>query len=79
MHLVTKFDWNTISSKGVISNYSRKITPICCHACRVNHLREEAENRYVNRLTIEPQTFCDLKVIEVKTTKIQQKSTVCNN
>ena len=26
-------------------------------------LREEAENRWVNRLTIEPQTFCDLRKI----------------
>ena len=40
-----------------------------------NRLWEEAENRYVVRLTIEPQTFCSLKVIKLKTTKIQQKKT----
>ena len=57
-HLSTNFGWNTINRQRVISDYSRKITPICCHAYRVNRLREEAENRWVNRLTIEPQTFC---------------------
>ena len=56
---------------GVISNYLRKITPIFCHAYRVNHLWEEVENQWVNRLTIEPQTFCGLKEIKLKTTKIQ--------
>ena len=35
-----------------MSDYSRKITPICCHAYRVNHVWEEAENWWVNRLTI---------------------------
>ena len=63
-----------------MSDYSRKITPICCHAYRVNRVWEEAENRWVNRLTIEPQTFFGLKEIELKkqedTTK---KPTVCNN
>ena len=72
-HLGTKFGWNTINSEGVISNYSRKIAPICCHAYRVNHLWKEAENWWVNRLTIEPQTFCGLKEIELKTRKIQQQ------
>ena len=38
-------------------DYSRKITPICCHAYRVNLVWEEAENRWVIRLTIEAQTF----------------------
>ena len=40
-----------------------KIIPICCHAYRVNRVWEEAENRWVIRLTIEPQTFCGLKEI----------------
>ena len=63
-----------------MSDYSRKITPICCHAYRVNRVWEEAENRWVNRLTIEPQTFCGLKEIELKNRKIQRKKpTVCNN
>ena len=62
-----------INRHRVISDYSRKITPICCHIYRVNRLREEAENWWVNRLTIEPQTFCSLKEIELKTTKIQQQ------
>ena len=48
-----------------------KITPICYHTYRVNHVWEEAENWCVNRLTIEPQTFCGLKEIELKTRKIQ--------
>ena len=54
-----------------MGDYSRKITPICCHAYRVNRVWEVAENRLVNRLTIEPQTFCGLKEIELKTRKIQ--------
>ena len=37
-----------------------------CHAYRVNRFWEEAENRWVNRLTIEPQTFCGLKEIRAK-------------
>ena len=60
-----------------MSDYSRKITPICCHAYSVNRLQEEAENRWVNRLAIVPQTFCDLKEIELKTRKIQQKNQQC--
>ena len=60
-----------------MSDYSRKITPICCHAYRVNREWEEAENWWVNRLTIEPQTFCGLKEIELKTRKIQRKNQQC--
>ena len=76
-HLCTNFGWNTINRQRVISDYSRKITPICCHAYRVNRVWEEAENRWVNRLTIEPQTFCGLKEIELKTRKIQRKNQQC--
>ena len=73
-HLGSNFGWNTIN------DYSRKITPICCHAYRVSRIWEEADNRWVNRLTIEPQTFCGLKEIELKTRKIQRKKpTVCKN
>ena len=61
-------------------DYSRKLTPICCQAYRVNRVWEKAENRWVNGLTIEPQTYCGLKEIEPKARKIQQKkTTVCNN
>ena len=60
-----------------MSDYSRQITPICCHAYRVNRVWEEAENRWVNRLTIEPQTFCGLKKIELKNRKIQRKNQQC--
>ena len=60
-----------------MSDYSRKITPICCHAYRVNRIWEEAENWWVNRLTIEPQTFCGWKEIELKTRKIQRKNQQC--
>ena len=71
-HLCTNFGWNTINRQRVTSDYSGKITPIlCCHAYRVNRLWEEAENQWVNRLGIEPQTFCGLKEIELKTRKIQ--------
>ena len=70
-HLSTNFGWNTINRQRVMSDYSRKITPICCHAYRVNRVWEEAENRWMNRLTIEPQTCCSLKGIELKTRNIQ--------
>ena len=60
-----------------MSDHSQKITPICCHAYRINRVREEAENWWVNRLTIEPPTFCGLKEIELKTRKIQQKNQQC--
>ena len=60
-----------------MSDYSRQITPICCHAYRVNRVWEEAENRWVNRLTIEPQTFCGLKEIELTNRKIQRKNQQC--
>ena len=43
-HLGTNFSWNTINRQRIMSDYSRKITPICCHAYRVNRVWEEAEN-----------------------------------
>ena len=73
-HLGTSFGWNTINRQRVMSDYSQKITPICCHAYRVNRVWEEADNQWVNRLTIEPQTFCGLKEIELKNRKIKQKT-----
>ena len=76
-HLGTKFGQNTINTCKVIRNYSRKITPICCHAHRVNREWQEAENWYRGRLSSEPQTFCGLKGIELKTMKIQQKNQQC--
>ena len=76
-HLGTNFGWITINRRRVMSNYSRKITPICCHAHSVNRVWEEAENRWVNRLTIESQTFCGLKEIELKNRKIQRKNQQC--
>ena len=47
-----------------------KITPICCHAHRVNHTWQEAKNWYTVRVTIQ-QTFCDSKEIELNTINIQ--------
>ena len=76
-HLCTNIGWNTINRQRVMNDYSRKISPICCHAYRVNRVWEEAENRWVNRLTIEPKTFCGLKEIELKTRKIQRKNQQC--
>ena len=76
-HLGTNIGWNTINRQRVMSDYARKITPICCHAYRVNRVWEEAEYRWVNRLTIEPQTFCGLKEIELKTRKIERNNQQC--
>ena len=70
-HLGTNFGWNTVNRQRGMSDYSQKITPTCCQAYRVNRVWEEAENRWVNRLTIEPQTFCGLKEIKLKIKKIQ--------
>ena len=60
-----------------MSDYSPKLTPICCYAYRVNRVWGKAENWWVNRLTIEPQTFCGLKEIELKTRKIERKNQQC--
>jgi len=48
--------------------------PICCYAYRINHLWQEVENQQGDRVTIEPQTFCYLKEIDQKITKIQRKT-----
>ena len=37
-------------------------------------MEKKAENQYADRLNIEPQTFCGLKEIELKTMKIQQNN-----
>jgi len=66
-----------IHTPEVICYYPRKITPICCHAHKVNHEWQEAENWYSGRLTIDPQIFCGLKEIELKTIKIQRKNQRC--
>ena len=80
MNLGSKFGLNMINSGGVISDYSRKITPIFCHTYRVNHLWEEAENRWVNRLTIEPQTFLWFERNRTKNhVDTMKRPTVCNN
>ena len=76
-HLGTNIGWNTINKQRVMNDYSRKITPICCHAYRVNRVWKESENRWVYRLNIEPLTFCGLKEIELKTRKIQRKNQQC--
>ena len=60
-----------------MSDCSRKITPIYCHAYRLNRVWEAAENQWVNRLTIEPQIVFGLKEIELKTRKIQRKNQHC--
>ena len=66
-----------IYTRKVIHNFLRKITPICCHAHRVNRAWQEAEIWFRGRLTIEPQTFCSLKEIEQKTMKMQQNNQQC--
>ena len=76
-HIVTKFSWNTINTHKVICDYSRKITPMCCHAHRVNWTWQGAENWYRGRLTIELQTFCGVKEIELETIKTLRKNQQC--
>jgi len=55
----------------------KKNSTKCCHAHRVNCAWQEAENWYRGRLTIEPQTLCGLKEIELKAINIQQKDQQC--
>jgi len=56
-YLGTTFGYNTIITRKVIRDYLRKITPICCHAHRVNHERQEAGNWYRGRLTYRTLNF----------------------
>ena len=60
-------------------DYSRNITPICCHAHRVNRVWEEAETRWVNKLTIEPQTLWFERNRAKNQEDKTKKPTVCNN
>ena len=69
-HLGTKCGLNTVNTRKVMCDCSWKLTPICCHAHRVNRGWHEAENQYRGGLTIESQTFCGLKEIELKNMKI---------
>ena len=57
-HLGTKFGYTVDYDKHlrVMRNYLQKITPICCHAHRVNRAWPEAESWFRVRLTIEPQS-----------------------
>ena len=69
-HLGTKFGWNTVNTCKVMCDYAWKITSIYCQAHRVNSTWHETENWYRGGLTIEPQTFCGLKEIELEIIKI---------
>ena len=61
-------------------DYSRKIIPICCHAYRVNRVWEEAENRWVNRLTIGTSNLLWFERNRAKNQEdTTNKPTVCNN
>jgi len=65
-HLGTKFGWNTVNTRKVMCNFSRKIIPICCHPHRV----DRAWDWYRSGLTINPQTFCDLKEVKLNIMRI---------
>ena len=66
----TKFGRNPKNIHGVMTNYLHKIRLKVCHAHRVNHLNEGAENCYVDGVTIVGVPFCDLKGIQLKTIEI---------
>jgi len=72
LHPKIKFGCNTINGHEVI-DYSQQITPICCHVYKINRKWQEAGNWQGDRVTIDPQTFCYLKEIELRITKIQRK------
>ena len=55
-HLGSKFDSNA-SKNGWVVTIIQKMTPLCCHAYRVNNLCYEAENWLMDFLNIEPQVW----------------------
>ena len=59
---------------GVMTDDLRKIRSKICHAHRVNHLKEWAENCYVDGLTIVGVPFCGLKGIQLKAIEIWHKT-----
>ena len=69
-NLSTKCGRNPMNIHGVMTNYLRKIKSKVCHAHRVNHLKERAENCYVDGVTIVGVHFCDLKGIQLKAIEI---------
>ena len=52
-NLSTRFSRNLMNIHGVMTDYLRKIRLKVCHAHRVNHLKESAENCYVDGVTRE--------------------------
>ena len=46
------FGVNLFNIQGVTSDFTYKTKSNFCHAYRVNHLEEKAENRFVARLDI---------------------------
>ena len=46
------FGVNLINTEGVISDFTHKLKSNFCQAYRVNRFEEQAENRYVARLSI---------------------------
>jgi len=51
------FGVNLIDIEGVISDFTHKSKSNFCQAYRINHFKEQAENRYVARLNIRGVPF----------------------
>ena len=52
-----KFGINLINIQGIISDFMHKVKSNFCQAYRINHFKEQAENRYVARLNIRGVPF----------------------
>ena len=65
-----KFVAKPMNGSGVMTDYSRKTSSICCHVYRVNCFMEAVENYYVDGVTIVGVPFGGLKRIEITTMEI---------
>ena len=66
----TKFGRIPMKIHGDITDYSPKIRSKVSHAHKVNLLKESAENRYVDGVTVVAVPFCGLKGIQIKAIEI---------
>jgi len=73
-HLGAKFGNNFDKHSQSYSRFTKNNTNMLSRPQGKPRIEQEAENWHRSRLTIEPQTFCGLKEIELKTMKIQQKN-----
>ena len=72
-HLGTNFGWNTINRQRGIRDFSRKITPICCHAYSVNQGQIQTIKKGGSILELQLQPSCKLKTKKKERKKKKKK------